>query len=374
MPGHEVRVIAPVPYFPPLRCFKRWYVWSQFPRQELVDGLTVIRPRYALPPKIGHYLQARLMFPAVKRAVERIRQEFDFDLIDGHMVYPNGVVAARLGELYNKPVVITGRGEDMLRFPDYPLIGDEIRYALRNATQCVALSTEIADRMQAHGAESAKISVIANGVDWHKFNPISKNEARRRLNLPPDRPIVVSVGNRQERKGFHILVDAIPIIRRQHPDVLCVIVGGTSPFGHDYTRTIEERVRINGVQRHVRLVGRCLHHELVEWYSAADAFALLSSGEGSPNVLLEALACGVPCVATPVGGIPDELEDGRRGILLADRSAEVAGLGLSDALGRDWDRSYIRRSMARRTWEWTAGEVGEVLQRALQSYQAAGSR
>lgn len=361
LPGYEVRVIAPVPYFPPIKRFKKWYGWSQVPSRETIDGLDVIRPRYPMPPKIGGYLHSYLMYPSVLRAAKQIRREFDFDIIDSHFVYPAGVVGTMLGKRFKKPVMITGRGEDILSFPALPVIGSRIRWALKNADQLVALSKEIAAAMEANGATPDKISLIPNGVDCDKFHPVPQTEARNMLGLPLDRKIIVTVGNRQERKGFHILIDALPKIREQHPDAYVVIVGGPAPYGNDHTEIIEQRIREHGLEQHVRLAGHCEHDRLKYWYSAADLFALLTSREGSPNVLLEALACGVPAVATPVGGIPEVLADQRLGYLLPERSPEAAAVGIKEALSHSWDRGAIRGIMTKQSWRETAKQVTQAL-------------
>jgi glycosyltransferase involved in cell wall biosynthesis len=376
LPGTRVRVLSPIPYFPAIRWFKRWYPLSQIASEEDVDGLPVVRPRYPLPPKIGGHFHARLMYAAARRATARLREEdepYDFDLIDAHFAYPDGVVAARLGLRYRKPVVITCRGEDIERFPELPLIGRRIRWALRAATRLVAVSRRIANRMEELGAKPQKITVIPNGVDVDKFRPMPMEQARRELGLPPDRPLVLAVGYRLELKGFHLLVDAIPRIRERYPDVLVAIVGGEARWENDFLPTIEERIRVNRVKDHVLLAGMRPPAELPNWYSAADLLAILSSREGSPNVLMEALACGLPAVATPVGGIPDVLSDPRLGALLPERSAEAAASGITEALSQTWDRAEIRRAAEGRTWHQAAQRVEEVFDRAVREYRPAPS-
>jgi glycosyltransferase involved in cell wall biosynthesis len=327
-----------------------------------------------MPPKVGGYIHSTLMYPAAMRAAAQIRRKFEFDLIDSHFVFPDGVLATTMAKRLGKPVVITGRGEDILRFPKFPLIGRQIRRALARADALVALSQEIAEAMIANGADADKITVIPNGVDCTKFQPIDRDEARRGLNLPTDRPVVLSVGYRLERKGFHLLVDAIPGIRERFPNVLVVIVGGQARWSQDYTSVIEERIRANNVADSIYLAGPRPPEELSKWYSAADQFVLLSSREGSPNVLMEALACGLPSVATPVGGIPDVLSDPRLGILLPERSAQAAAVGISEALAREWDRKEIRRVMQKRNWQRTAEQVNDVFKRAASNFSSQAEK
>lgn len=357
LPGIDVRVIAPVPYFPKIKGFERWSHWAEAPHEETVDGLQVTRPRYFLPPKLGGFFHGDLLYPAVKRAARKIHQTFPFDVIDAHFVHPSGVAAVRLGKAFNVPVIMTGRGEDMLKFPQSRLKGPRIRWAIRNAAHCVAVSREIAESFKANGAAPNKISVIPNGVDTEKFHPIPMHEARQKLGLPPDAKIIVTVGDRVERKGFHIAVDAMPKVLEQFPSTRLLIVGGPGQHGRDFTKEIERRIQSQNLGEHVRLVGRKPHHELKTWYSAADLFALLSSREGSPNVLLEALACGTPAVATPVGGIADELADPKLGLIVPTRSATETARVITQALGTNWDREQIRLQMEGRSWKKTALRV-----------------
>ena len=365
LPGYEVQVISPVPWFPPIRQFKRWYHWSQFPHQEVVSGLPVSRPRYVLPPKVGGYFHPRLMYRAVRKSIDRVREEFDFDLIDAHWVYPYGVLAQMLGQRYGKPVVMTGRGEDMRCFPDYPLIGGKIRQVLSGDSSFVAVSEEIGQLMRAQGAKPEQVSVIPNGVDCQSFAPMDRLEARDRLGLPSDIPFVVSVGERLELKGFHILVEAIALLKDRFPSLEAAIVGRPGRFGRDYTTAIEQEIEKQQLGARVKLVGPRPHEELKLWYNAADVFVLLSSREGSPNVLMEALACGTPAVATGVGGITEVFTEPRMGIVISERTAVAAADGLAVALSRDWDRQLIRQAMESRSWKRTAESVAEVFDRAL---------
>lgn len=363
--GHEVRVISAIPWFPPIKKFSKWYRWSQYPREETFEGLKVYHPRYVLPPKVGGYFHPQLMYPAVKRIADQLRTEFHFDLIDSHFVYPNGVVATMLGQKYDVPVMLTGRGEDILRFPAMPFKGNTIRKALGKASHCIALSREIANAMQNNNADPEKITVIPNGVDTDIFHALPQDECRKELNLPVDAKIILSVGDRLELKGFHLLVEAMPEILKHHPEAYLVIVGGPGRYGRDYTPEIEQQIKKHDLQNHVLLAGPRPHDELPSWYNAADIFALLSSREGSPNVLLEALACGTPAVATPVGGIRDELEDSELGMLLTERSPHEAARVLRNAFEENWNRPRITEKMKQRSWPAIARNINRLFVSSL---------
>ena len=367
--GVNVRVVSPVPYFPPIKWFKRWYPWSQVPKHDFVDGLEVFRPRYLLLPKISTNWHSQLVFAAANRVLRRLQPQFDFDLIDAHFAFPNGVAGVQLGKRFNKPVVITGRGEDIARFPDMPVIGPQIRKAICEATRLIAVSREIAGRMESFGADPKKITVIPNGVDTEKFCPIAQLDARQKLNLPLDRRIILAVGYRLELKGFHILVDALPKIRETFPDAMVVIVGGEARWAADFLPTIQERINLHRLQDHVIVAGDQPQNELRFWYSAADVLSILSSREGSPNVLMESLACGLPAVATAVGGIPDLLAQSPIiGRLLPERSAAASAVGLVQSLASPPDRAAIRNFAEQQSWLTTAQDVCAVFEQAIEEH------
>lgn len=356
----DIRVISPVPYFPPLKISERWYSFFQIKKVETIDGLVVSRPRYLLLPKIGSFMHSYSMASFSRPVITKLQNEFQFRIIDSHFVYPDGVAAAILKKKYNQPLVITGRGEDILSFPDYPVIGNQIRWALKQADALIALSNEIGDAMVKNGASEGKISVIPNGVDNQKFDVFDRNESRKRLNLPENKRIILSVGSRLERKGFHILIEAMPRICEQFPDSLLVIVGGVARHGHDFTAVIKKAIAQNNLEESVLLFGAQPPEELKFWYSAADVFALMTSREGSPNVVMEALSCGLPVVATPIGGIPEILENPELGILLNNRSAEQAEYGIIKAFETDWDYNTIRNYACENSWHRVADKVNDV--------------
>lgn len=360
--GVQLRVVSPTPWFPPIKMFKKWYRWSQYPQREQVSGLTVDNPRYLLPPKIGGYFHPQLIDFAATKRVDQIHQEFPFDLIDAHWVYPAGAWAVKLGQRYGVPVFMTGRGEDMARFPNLPLVGNKIRWALKQATGCIGVSQEISQLMIDNGASVERVCTVANGIDTEKFQAKEKSACRQACSLPQDRPIVLSVGDRLELKGFHLVAQAIAEVKKNISNVLYVIVGGPGRHGRDYTQVIEAIIQKLDLQDNVLMVGPKPHSELIDWYNAADLYAMMSSREGSPNVLLESLACGTPVVGHAVGGIYDELADQRMGRLIMERSAPAAAAAILDELNNPKDRAQIALAMQDRTWRATANRVHQFFQ------------
>jgi glycosyltransferase involved in cell wall biosynthesis len=172
--------------------------------------------------------------------------------------------------------------------------------------------------------------------------------------LPTDRPILLSVGTLLELKGFHILIDALARIRRVRPDITLVIVG-EGP----YRPSLEKQIRKLGLQENVKLIGARPHEELSQWYSAADVFCLASSREGWANVIMEALACGCPVVATRVSGTPEILVSPSLG-LLVERTPAAFELAINDALQRKWNSDTISAHARAHGWDKVASKLLRV--------------
>lgn len=164
-----------------------------------------------------------------------------------------------------------------------------------------------------------KIQTIHNGVDLSRFQGRTQPDARRELGLPPDQPIVGAVGRLVPVKDHVGLVDAIALLAREGLRPMAVIAGD-GPL----RTAIQERVSALGIERDVRLVGHRADIETV--LAALDIFVLTSRSEGLNNTILEAMAAGLPVVATRVGGADEMVIDGATGLLVPPESPEkIAG-------------------------------------------------
>ena len=359
--GCAVKVVAPVPYFPAFRLNWRWQ-FSQVARQETRDGIEVHHPRYFITPKIGMVLYGWMMFLSVLPFVRKLHEEFDFDLIDAHYVYPDGFAAVLLGKYFKKPVVVSARGSDVNFYRTFPLICRLLQYVLTKADRVIAVSEALQESMVQLGIPEGKISYIPNGVDAHKFYPSPKERARRELGLPNGR-MILSVGNLTSNKGFDVLIRSFGTLADQHEngDLQLTIVG--DGIIRDDLESLVSLLKLEG---RVRLVGAVPHDQLHVWYSAADLFCLASRNEGWPNVILESLACGTPVVATSAGGIPEIIRSDRVGALVGRNESELAA-AIDSALVRQWSAERLVGYARMHTWERTAANVLRVFESVLEA-------
>jgi glycosyltransferase involved in cell wall biosynthesis len=385
-PDVEVCVVAPVPWFPFVSGLRPGYR-PAVPREEVQDGVRVFHPRFLSVPAVLKCLDGLFLFLGALPTAWRLRRDFRFDAIDAHFIYPEGLAAVLLGRVFRVPVLITLRGLLPLLIP-YALRRPQLRSALTRAARVIAVSESLRESAMSLGIPGERVRVIENGIDAEVFTPVDREEARRRLGLSAlseglpgvsglsgtrRAPLLVSVGTLSPRKGFHLVIEALPALAERFPGIRYAIVGGAGAEGaqEGELRRLAERL---GVADRVIFAGPQQREALADWYSAADLSVLASAHEGCPNVVLESLACGTPVVATPVGDIPRFLDRPEVGRIVA-REVPALAEGIAAALEQTWDRTRIRARIEERTWQAVGREVMEEIERALAPRpQASGSK
>lgn len=343
----ETKVVAPVPWFPfKHKRFGEYAKFAATPKFETRNEIDIWHPRYFLPPKIGMNIAphtiARAALPLIKKI---IRAGFDFDLIDAHYYYPDGVAASILAKQLDKPFVVTARGTDLNLIPefDYPkkLILQTADAAKVSIGVCKALMDTLADM----GADPHKLRVFRNGVDLDKFRPTPPSVARARLKLE-NRTILLSVGHLVERKGHHIAIEAMASL----PEDVVLIIAGSGPE----RQSLESLARNFSVDQRVLFAGQIANSELKWWYSAADALILCSSREGWANVLLESLACGTPVIATNIWGTPEVIQTTTAGQLMTERSPLALVSAYNRLMAEYPEREAVRTYAEQFSWQETS--------------------
>lgn len=349
----ELQVVAPVPFSLPIRWLgERYYRLSQVPENEKKENVIIFHPRFVIIPKVFKYLDGILMAVCSLVLILSIRRRFRFDLIDAQWAYPDGFAAALIAAIVGVPFSITVRGDDINVFAKVLWRRYLIRWTLKRAAVVIALSEDLKRETELLGIMSGKIAVIPNGIDPSMFYPIDKSSGRGVLGLSPEWKILLAVGRLHSSKGFTTLVEALAKLKHRFPNVYLIIAGGP-----DHEANAEPAIRKMamhyGIVERVILVGSQTPQQLLYWYSAADLFCLPTLREGSANVLLEALACGLPCITTPVGGNPDIITHSKLGQLVQPDAQSMAD-AIADGLSRNWDGELIASYGRRRTWKQVA--------------------
>jgi glycosyltransferase involved in cell wall biosynthesis len=360
---HDLEVLATLPWFPGARLLARWSQAGRtacVPRQEEIDGVRVVHPRALYLPRVGRSLSAGLYVASLAREV--LARRGRVDVVLGTWAYPDGCAAVTLGQMIGVPTVVKLHGSDMNVIARMPGPRAQLRRALPQAAHVVAVSEALALEAEVLGVPREKIDVVENGVDAEMFHPRDRARARASLGLDADRRVLLYVGNLKEAKGVLDLAHAFIALAEHDDEVDLVYVGDG-----EARAALQSLVAPLGDR--VRLAGARPHDEVSAWMAAADVVTLPSWNEGTPNVVLEALASGRRVVATSVGGVPDLVTSRVLGELVPARQPVDLARALERALDERFTPEEIARAGARGSWSDSAARLAGVLEDARESWR-----
>lgn len=348
-PDVECTVIAPVPWFPfhhPV--FGQYSQYASVPKVEQRHGITVYHPRYAVIPKIGMQMTPYTLGVCLKRQISTLRKEgLEFDLIDGHYFFPDGVAIANVAKQLAIPFTVTARGTDINLIPQYSRPLRQIQHVLQHSSHNLAVCEALRQAMIMHGANPSKTTTARNGVDLDLFrfsDEQRKCALREKLGLSTTDPIFISVGLLVERKGHHLVIEAM----KSHPNAH-LLIAGTGP---DDSKLKQLANKLH-VSKQITFLGGLSQPELADYFGACDLSILASSREGWANVLLESMACGTPVVATNIWGTPEVVKSTEAGQLV-ERDSQSIAKGITRLLANAPDRQATRDYAEQFSWEDTS--------------------
>lgn len=295
--------------------------WPGLAGRDEVQGFRVWRVEAG---RLRKHREVRLWYNLARLVWQRRR---DFDILHSHGAYYTHAFIGPLGCVAGLHTLVKASlARDDLQDLDRPLIGWLHRLMLRRIDACVAISQDLAEEFLAGGLEPARIHHLPNGVDTNRFRPADEAERvalRAALGLPADRPLALYIGVLDERKNILWLAGQWVANRGFGTGAMLVAVGPQSredPEGAlrgrlvELSRTAPEIFQL-----------RDYTPDILPWYQSADVLVLPSYKEGLPNVVLEAMACALPCVAARASGSRELIQEGRTGYTYAhDDAAELA--------------------------------------------------
>lgn len=358
--SRKIVVLAPQAWFPGQSVIRLWrpHFRPLAKSYEQMGEFEVYRPRYLSVPRffkgVDGFAMALFSLPRARALVKA----HDLNVIDVHFGYPDGVAGAYLSRWLRLPMVLTLRGKEA-RQAGSSLRG-QLTKALSHARRIITVSDALRDLAVTLGSPSNKLSVVGNGIDLKKFTPIDRQVARDRLGLPHSAKVLVTIGTLIERKGFHRVFEVMPSLCKNFPDLHYLVVGGSGPEG-DYSQRLHSEVRRLGLLGRVHFLGSQPPEQLHVPLSAADVFVLASGYEGWANVILEAMACGLPVVATDVGGNSQVVSCAAVGEIVNYGDAEALRAALERALAKQWDPASIRAYAEANTWDRRIPQIVDLL-------------
>ena len=347
----ELEVVSPVPWFPGqglIRLVKPEY--RPMPAlTEVQNGIKIHYPRFLSFPGLFRKLDGRMMARAALKVLKRIEAQHPIDVIDSHFTYPDGLAATKLGAAMNKKVTVTLRGTELPHSRD-PEKLPQLLETWQQADQMICVSNSLKQLAVSLGAEAEKFTVVGNGVDTDKFTPVDPATARAQLEIDADAKVLITVGGLVKRKGFHNVIECLPELLKTYPKLVYLVVGGASAEGN-YEPELRDLAKRLDVEEQVRFLGPMAPEQLSVPLSAADAFVLYSANEGWANVILEAMSCGTPVIASDVGGNGEVVANQELGEIVPFGDQERLASALHQGLAKLWQRDAIKAYAADNHWD-----------------------
>lgn len=313
-------------------------------------------------PKVGSRwndgLVAADLAPAFARTVAAWRP----DIVLATWLYPDGCAAATLCQQAGLPLVLITQGTDTHGYLRDPVRRRKIVQAVAASRATICRSADLGRLLVGAGAPPERLKTVYNGVDTAIFRLRDRQEARREVGIDPEGPVLLFVGNLLPVKNPLFLIRAVAGVNRQRrsaglaPARLYLI--GDGPMRPTVTREIADQ----DMATTVTLLGRRPPVEVAAWMAAADRLCLTSHNEGFPNVILEALACGLPVVSTRVGGIGEKIDRPACGQLVTPGDEAAYEAALLAALADPSSRESLTDGDP--GWPAAARAYGEILRTA----------
>lgn len=323
--GIECGFLVPMPWAPwPLYLFARWEKYSPANLPVGSNKFEVRAVRYLRPPGVWFLkFEGQAIAMALKSAAKRWNRENPFDLVLGVSMFPDAEAAITIGDELNLPVASLAVGSDVMIYPSrLPVLWSRLGSILEKVDLAVGVSESVCKKIVETGKCKQEPLCVYLGRDNERFSlPEDKSKVRQRLGWAEDGIVAVYVGAVTDTKGMNELVRAGEELLEKYPNFRLVCVGD----GPAMERLVHLGASV-GKEGAVVLPGRISPQEVPMYLQGADFMVFPSYSEGMPQSVLEAMNCGLPVVATKVGGIPEAVVDGETGILIdAKNTGQLRG-------------------------------------------------
>lgn len=353
----RLMVIVPVPWWPQWLPLGHWKKYIGQPEFELIDGTPHYFIRYPmLPSKYCFPLQAHGMVWAVTRLLRQLHEPDQRTILHSHALLPDGYAGAQLATHFGYKHICTLHGCDINTYPFRTRLTYNLSVkTLQSNTAFIAVSNAIARRAQ-NISPVKNITVIHNGADDTRFFSRERIAVKIELGLQPERRYVLFVGSLQSVKGVDLLLHGFAATKQENTELL---LAGDGPE-REALMVLARQLRID---TRVRFVGYVPHESIPLWMNAADLLIIASRSEGFPTIIPEAMMCGLPVIATDVGGISDAVITGETGVLVPPEDSQQLSAALEMVLG---DNQLLARLSAgalnfakKLTWQTIAASTRE---------------
>ncbi len=350
-----VSVMAPAVVYPPLPRYRRLRALQSAAGRQREEERLVLRLRVPHVPWLSEAVAVAAWHRQAVAAIKRY--DLRFDLIHAHWAYRSGWVATQLAREFSRPCVITAQGSDIAVWRHERRKRRRLLAALQQAQVIIALNPHMRANLLAEGVAAEKVIVIPQGVDCGRFQPVAGVRAGWLPANFQSQFVLLCVANHHHVKGVDVLLHALA---QSHPSIALVLVGGGPE-----TRRLEALSKSLALSSRVWFAGVQPPETIPQWINAADVVVIPSRSEGGPAILLEALACGKPVVATATGMAPAVLTDEQIGLLTPVADVQSLARALERAREQHWDAERLRQHALPYRWEEIGRRIVAVYHHVL---------
>jgi teichuronic acid biosynthesis glycosyltransferase TuaC len=359
----DISVLSPRPSLSP----KSWFDSSsaRLSPRKVDERLNPSFVQVPYMPFLGTPANYLLMRMFLRKRVGRIVRKTGIDAIVCSWLYPDGCAMAAIARKLDVPIILITQGTDTHHYIHFPIRKKYILAAIEQRCAVISRSAALRLLLEQAGADADKIHPIYNGVDQSIFYPRDRALCRTSLGLDHDETIFVFVGNFLPVKNPEFLLRAFSSTASTKKSVLVMIGRGPMRPG------LEKLCVRLGIAERVKFTGSLSSQEVSTWMGAADCLCLCSHNEGLPNVIMEAMATGLPVISTDVGGIGELLGTDNRGVLIEPGDRE----GYAEALTRvitGWQASTDGQLDAGLSWPECAQKHALIIHEAMMKKIARG--
>lgn len=318
----ELIIITPRPYIPRFltKINSRWSKWYLDPMITMENGMEIIRPYFISLRGINYEgINGILMHISLFNLLKDLIKTRKIDLILGHNAIPEGIAAVRLAKSFKLPSGFWAIGSDVNDFAKYNRINYYLsRKSIEESNIIFTGSKDLENKIRQYSTKPLNVKTFYKGIDVSNFRELPpKSDLLKRLGLNEGRRYILFVGRLVYDKGIYELAQAFSIVSKKYPDIDLILIGEEIE-----KEKLAEKFEQEGILKRVLFKGMIPYKEVAYYMKASDLLCLPTWAEGLPNVVMEAMATGIPVVATNVGGIPEVLEDGVTGLSVPAKNVE----------------------------------------------------
>jgi len=342
--GHQVEVVAPYDpsvereYSATLPVHRFRYICPE--RLHIMGHAKALKGDVRLRPLVYLLLPFFLLSAFVK--LYRIVQRQNSQIIHVHWVLPNGPVAALVVRIRRIPLVISLHGSDIYIAQKNRIFSTVARVVFKQASAVSACSQWLKQSAEKLGAAKG-IHLITWGADPEIFRPRPKDKVLlKKLGLTRGNPCVLALGRLVHKKGFDVLIRAWAKVCPSFPSAR-LIIAGEGPL----SSTLQHQAQTSDVASTIRFPGRIPWDRVPDYLACADVFVLPSTQDkhgnidGLPTVLLEAMSCGLPVIASQIGGISEVIQHPKNALLVPPGDEVALASSINDLLGNPSKRTTL---------------------------------